>query len=132
MSEMSHDFPSERTESLTVGTTSIAAYLSERLLMSGKTFVCKPDVDNDVYTFELTVDDKAYAEEQLQKKHGKLVINYKGYSVRCYGQMHEGQNTWWATEDDEGIVTHGFNSWDEAVRKFIDDYEIPCVELGAV
>ncbi len=131
---MSYDSPPERNRVVSVTSIGTAKYLCERLMLSSKAFEFEPNVDGELttFTFKLTSDDADYAVQQLQEWHGKLVVNYKGHSIRCYGRMSEDQNVWWATEDDEGIVTRGFESWDAAVRHFIDEYEIPAVELGAV
>ena len=131
MSEMSHDYPPPLTD-FTTGNYESAQYLAERLIQSGIKFECIPDADKQLCTFKLTEDEAKYAADQMAKRHGVLFVNYKGHSVRCYGKMHPEQNTWWATELDERIYTNGFDSWDEAVRFFIDKSEMPVVELAAV
>ena len=131
MSEMSHDYPPERAE-MQLGDYETAAYLADRLIQSGVAFECAPHADTQTCVIRVTEDSRPYAEQQLQERNKVLHVHYKGHSIRCYGHMFEEQNTWWATEYDEGIHTNGFKSWNEAVVFFIDKCELPVVELAAV
>lgn len=107
-----------------------SAYLADRLIQSGINFTCTPVPDQQRCTFEVDEKHRAYAETQLAEKNRALTVSYKGHNIRCYGEMHETQNVWWATETDEGIHTAGFDSWAEAVVYFIDDIQLPVVELA--
>lgn len=65
----------------------------------------------------------------------KVTIQYKGYRVDCYGNMHEQQNISivCANELHDGILPMGFTSWTDAVHFIIDKTGcINPVELEAV
>lgn len=133
MSEMSHDYPPEPVMvEMHFGDYETAAYITDRLIQSGITFECTPHADTQTCTIRIPETNRVYAEQQLQERNKVLHVHYKGHSIKCYGHMFEDQNTWWATEDDEGIHTNGFKSWNEAVVFFIDKCELPVVELAAV
>ena len=129
MSEMSHDFPPEPNTEVLIKEIETAVFLTERLLGAGKNFTCVPG--EDIITFRVTERDAKFISDQLMNRDGKLVVMYKGHVVRCYGKVNKDQNVWWSTEDEQGILTHGYPSWDDAVKDFIDNKEIPVIEMGA-
>jgi len=102
--------------------------LAKDLVESRRWFEVHP-IGGEDWEFTVNNEDRVYVEGLIHG--GPMIIMYKGQSVRCYGRMNEDQSTWWATDDEEGILPRGFDSWREAVKHFIDQ-DTPIRELSGV